>query len=162
MISVLILTKNEQQDLPGCLQSVRWCDDVHVYDSYSTDKTIDIARAAGASITQRAFDNWAAHQNWGLQNIPFKYPWVFYLDADERVTPELIRSLRHAVEESGSNVAFRVQRRDFFLGQWLKHVQAAPFYLRLFKPEKMRYERLVRSEERRVGKECRSRWSPYH
>ena len=143
MISILVLTKNEQQDLPGCLESVRWSDDVHVYDSFSTDNTLNIARASGALITQRIFDNWASHQNWGIQNIPFKYPWVFYLDADERVTPDLAASLRNAVQLPGTNVAFRVQRRDLFRGRWLKHVQAAPFYLRLFRPEKMRYERLV-------------------
>jgi glycosyltransferase involved in cell wall biosynthesis len=142
-ISVLILTKNEQQDLPGCLSSVSWSDDIHLYDSFSTDATVDIARAAGARITQRPFDNWAAHQNWGLQNIAFKHPWVFYIDADERVTPELQRSMEQAIQEPGDQVAFRIQRRDFFLGTWLKHCQASPYYMRLFRPEKMRYERLV-------------------
>ena len=143
MISVLILTKNVEQDLPGCLETVRWSDDVHVYDSYSTDRTIEIAQAAGAEVTQRAFDNWSAHQNWGLQNVPFKHPWVFYIDADERMTSELGASVREAVQSPGANVAFRMQRRDFFLGRWLKHVQTSPFYMRLFRPEKMRYERLV-------------------
>lgn len=143
MISVLILTKNEQQDLPGCLESVSWCDDVHVYDSVSTDATVDIAKRFGATITQRPFDNWAAHQNWGLQNIAFKHRWVFYIDADERMTPELKASIHQAVQTAHDEVAFRVQRRDFFMGTWLKHVQTSPFYLRLFRPEKMRYERLV-------------------
>ncbi len=143
MVSVLILTKNEETDLPGCLDSVSWCDDVHVFDSFSTDRTVEIARQAGASVTQRNFDNWAAHQNWGLANIPFKYPWVFYLDADERMTPELVEAVRGIAAAPGQNVAFRLQRRDFFLGRWLKHVQTSPFYMRLFRPEKMRYERLV-------------------
>jgi glycosyltransferase involved in cell wall biosynthesis len=143
MISVLILTRNEESDLPGALASVAWSDDIHVFDSHSTDATVEIARAAGAHVTQRVFDNWAAHQNWGLQNIPFRHPWVFYLDADERVTPGLRSALLTAVENPGANVAFRVQRRDFLDGIWLRHVQASPFYLRLFRPEKMRYERLV-------------------
>jgi glycosyltransferase involved in cell wall biosynthesis len=142
-ISVLILTKNEQQDLPGCLESVAWSDDIHVYDSMSTDDTVAIAERFGAKVTQRPFDNWAAHQNWGLQNIQFKYPWVFYIDSDERMTPELVKSVQAAVESASDEVAFRLQRRDFFLGTWLKHVQSSPFYMRLFKPEKMRYERLV-------------------
>jgi len=142
-ISVLILTKNEQQDLPGCLASVAWSDDVHVYDSLSTDRTVEIAEQFGAKVTKRAFDNWAAHQNWGLANIPFKHEWVFYIDADERMSPELMASAQKAVNQAGDNVAFRVQRRDFFVGTWLKHVQASPFYMRLFRPEKMRYERLV-------------------
>lgn len=143
MISILVLTKNEEKDLPGCLQSVSWSDDIHVYDSISDDGTVEIARSANATVTQRAFDNWAAHQNWGLHNIAFKYPWVFYIDADERMTPELIREVRKAVESPGESVAFRIRRRDFFMGRWLKHVQTSPYYLRLFRPEKMRYERLV-------------------
>ena len=142
-ISVLILTRNEQQNLPGCLASVAWSDDVHVFDSCSTDATQQIARDHGAHVTERPFDNWAAHQNWAMQHIPFRHPWVFYLDADERVTPGLLASLAATVADPGLNVAFRVQRRDFFDGTWLKHVQASPFYMRLFRPEKMRYERLV-------------------
>jgi glycosyltransferase involved in cell wall biosynthesis len=142
-ISIVILTKNEQQDLPKCLDSVSWSDDVVVFDSYSTDDTLRIAESFGARVVQRHFDNWAAHQNWGLRNIQFKNPWVFYIDADERMTRELIDSVRQAVDNAGDLVAFRVQRRDFLMGTWLKHVQSSPFYLRLFRPEKMRYERLV-------------------
>lgn len=143
MISILVLTKNEERDLPGCLGSVSWSDDIHVYDSLSDDRTVEIARANGATVVQRPFDNWAAHQNWGLGNIAFRHPWVFYIDADERVTPELASSLRSAVTNPGDKVAFRVRRRDFFLDTWLRHVQTSPYYLRLFRPERMRYERLV-------------------
>lgn len=143
MISVLILTKNEEQDLPGCLESVAWSDDIHVLDSVSSDRTIEIAMAAGAQVTQRPFDNWAAHQNWAMANVPFRHPWVFYLDADERMTPELVAAVHAAAAAPGECVAFRVPRRDFFLGTWLKHVQTSPFYMRLFRPEKIRYERLV-------------------
>jgi hypothetical protein len=102
-----------------------------------------MAKAAGAQVTQRRFDSWSVHQNWGLQNIPFKHPWVFYVDGDERMTPELVASVGEAVQSPGANVAFRVQRRDFLNGRWLKLVQTSPFYMRLFRPEKMRYERLV-------------------
>lgn len=144
MVSILILTKNEEQDLPGCLNSVTWSDDIHVFDSYSDDRTIEIAKSMGAQITQRKFDNWSAHQNWGLANIPFKYPWVFYLDADERASPVLKEALLSFNPERSSAVAYEVQRRDFaWNGIWLKHAQMSPFYLRLFRPEKMRYERLV-------------------
>ncbi|MFZ2123828.1 glycosyltransferase family 2 protein, partial [Rhodoferax sp.] len=87
--------------------------------------------------------NWASHQNWGLQNVPFKHPWVFYIDADERMTPELVQAVQAAAAAAKEEVAFRLQRRDFLLGTWLKHVQTSPFYMRLFRPEKMRYERLV-------------------
>ena len=151
MISILIPTKNEQQDLPGCLQSVGWSDDIHVYDSGSTDNTRQVAQAAGAHVVVSLSGQGSAifggnegeHKNWALRNIPFKYPWVLTLDADERMTAELVASVRRAVERPNGNVAFRIQRRDFFLGRWLKHAQATPFYMRLFRPERMRYERLV-------------------
>ncbi|MEY3498691.1 MAG: hypothetical protein RL308_360 [Bacteroidota bacterium] len=144
MISVLILTKNEQQDLPGCLTSVSWCDDIHVFDSFSDDKTVEIATEVGATITQRKFDNWSAHQNWGLANINFKYPWVLYIDADERVSDSLYKEIKNFNPENNSAVAYEIRRRDFaWNGKWLKHAQISPFYLRLFRPEKMKYERLV-------------------
>jgi len=150
-ISVLILTKNEEQDLPGCLASVAWCDDIHVYDSASTDRTISVAQKFGAKVTQKSYpDNGpifggdeSAHRNWGLRNIPFKNPWVFNMDADERMTPELVATIKAIVSASPNAAAFRVRRRDFFLGTWLKHVQTSPYYLRLFRPEKMHYERLI-------------------
>ena len=150
-ISVLILTKNEQQDLPGCLQSVAWSDDIHVYDSGSTDSTVGIAQRFGARVTDRTYGesklafggDEAAHRNWGLQHIPFKHPWVFVIDADERMTPDLVSTVKAAAALTGAQVAFRVQRRDFFLGTWLNHVQTSPFYMRLIRPDKIRHERLI-------------------
>jgi glycosyltransferase involved in cell wall biosynthesis len=151
MISILILTLNEEANLPACLETCKWSDDIHVLDSYSTDNTIRIAEAFGAKVWFRKFDSFAQHQNWALENIPFKHPWVFYYDADERITPELAVSMQSAVRFPGDAVAFRLQRRDFFLGTWLKHVQMTPFYDRLFRPEKMRYERLGHCVSRPEG-----------
>ena len=150
-ISVLILTKNEQQDLPGCFESVAWSDDVHVFDSMSTDATVAIAKKFGAYVTQRDYGECklsfggdeSSHRNWGLQNIPFKYEWVFVIDADERTTPELVKAMIEAVRAPDNCVAFRIRRRDYFLGTWLKHVQTSPFYMRLFLHQRMRYERLI-------------------
>lgn len=144
MISILILTKNEEQDLPDCLESVKWSDDIHLYDSYSDDKTLEIAEQYGVIITQRKFDNWSAHQNWGLCNIPFKYPWVLYVDADERVSEELKKNLLNFDINNKEFAAFEIQRRDFaWNGKWLKHAQISPYFLRFFQPSKLRYERLV-------------------
>jgi glycosyltransferase involved in cell wall biosynthesis len=143
-VSIIILTKNEEKDIYECLRSVSWSDDIHVYDSFSTDNTVKIASEFGARVTQRAFDNWSSHQNWGLRNIRFKHKWVFYIDADERMTPELAIALQDAIPPTDHKVvAFQVQRRDFFMGRWLRHVQTTSSYLRLFRPEKMYYERLV-------------------
>ncbi len=150
-ISVLILTKNEQLDLPGCLDSVAWCDDTHILDSGSTDETCQIAISRGAHVVTREYADTAAlfggdeaaHRNWGLAHIPFKYPWLLLLDADERVTPELAQSAMRAISGHEYRAAFQVRRRDIFLGRWLRHVQASPYYLRLVRPEKLRYERLI-------------------
>jgi glycosyltransferase involved in cell wall biosynthesis len=151
MISILIPTKNEEQDLPGCLESVRWSDDVHVYDSGSSDATAAIAARAGARVSMRTTrsdhglfgGNEAEHKNWALANCRFKHKWVLHIDADERVSPELASSIFDAVRRPKDKVAFRIQRRDFWGDRWLKHVQATSHYLRLFRPEKMHYERLV-------------------
>ena len=134
MISVLILTKNEQQDLLGCLESVAWSDDVHVFDSMSTDETISIAELFGARVTQRDYGesklqfggDESAHRNWGLKNICFKYPWVFMIDADERTTPALVQAMNEAVHAPDGCVAFRIQRRDFFLAARVIHSAAVP------------------------------------
>lgn len=143
-VSVLILTKNEERDLPGCIASAkRITDDIHVYDSMSTDKTVEIAKSAGCKVTQRSFDNWASHQNWGLTNISFENHWVFYIDADERLSDELIYQIQTLSEDDLTNAAFRIPRRDYFMGTWLKHTQTTSLYMRLFRPELMRYERLV-------------------
>ncbi|MCI0539125.1 MAG: glycosyltransferase family 2 protein [Verrucomicrobiales bacterium] len=144
MISVLILTKNEEQDLPGCLASVSWCDDVHILDSLSTDRTVAIAKESGVHVTQRPFDDWAAHQNWAVSNLPFRHPWVLYIDADERVSDSLHDAIRHTVRPESPACAFRIRRRDFYAdGTWLKRAQISPFFIRLFRPCKIRYERLV-------------------
>ncbi len=143
-VSVLILTKNEENDLPGCLKSVAWSDDIVVFDSVSTDSTQDIAAEAGARIIERPFDNWASHQNWGLNNIAFRNPWVFYIDADERLTPEAVSELSYIAQNPMTGfVAYRILRRDFFQGRQLRHVQTSPWYIRFFRPEFVHYERLV-------------------
>ena len=143
-VSILVLTRNEQQDLPGCLQSVAWTNDIVVYDSCSTDRTQDIAASAGARIIERLFDNWASHQNWGLRNISFRHPWVFYIDADERLTPETAAELQTIASNLDPlYVAYRIRRRDFFQGHQLRYVQTSPWYIRFFRPEFVHYERLV-------------------
>jgi glycosyltransferase involved in cell wall biosynthesis len=143
MISTLILTYNEEQDLPGCLDSLAWCDDIHILDSNSTDATRDIAVARGAHVTTRAFDNFAAQRNAGMA-LPFKHPWVFILDADERPTPALSAEMPRTVATVPANVAaFRLRRRDFLWGTWLKHAQLTPYYIRLVRTGHITYTRDV-------------------
>ncbi len=152
MVSILILTRNEEEDLPGCLASVAWSDDVHVFDSFSTDQTLPIAESSGAHVQQRVFDDFASQRNAALERCHFRHPWVFVLDADERVPTELALELQQLPEKMArqplaaerSNVqGFRVRRRDFFRDRWLRHAQISPYYLRLVRPEAAHYTRAV-------------------
>jgi glycosyltransferase involved in cell wall biosynthesis len=142
-ISVLILTKNEQQDLPGCLESVAWCDDVQVLDSHSTDQTVEIATAAGAHTTLRAFDGYASQRNAGLR-LPFKHPWVLIVDADERIPDALVAEMQGFVASApATTAAARMRRRDIWWGTWLRHAQISPYYVRLARTGRAHYEREV-------------------
>ncbi|MBW4037892.1 MAG: glycosyltransferase family 2 protein [Acidobacteria bacterium] len=143
MISILILTRNEEQDLPGCLDSVAWSDDIHILDSESTDRTVAIARQRGAHVTIRPFDSYAAQRNAAML-LPYRYPWVLVLDADERPTKELSSEMERAVNQAPPTVSgFRMRRRDFLWGTWLKHAQMTPYYVRLLRVGHARYTREV-------------------
>jgi glycosyltransferase involved in cell wall biosynthesis len=143
MISVLIVTKNEEQNLPGCLENASWSNDVRVLDSYSTDRTVDIATKWGAVVSQRPFDTFSKQRN-ALIEGPMLNDWFLILDPDERLTPELIEQLQHAAAMAPPEVcAFRVRRRDYFQGTWLKHAQISPFQIRLCRRGQARYIRDV-------------------
>ncbi|MBS1708833.1 MAG: glycosyltransferase family 2 protein [Armatimonadetes bacterium] len=143
MISVVILTKNEEIDIVDCIRSVSWSDDVHVLDSCSTDKTVELARAAGAHVHLRPFDNYASQRNAGLQ-LPLKHEWMLFLDADERCTEPLREEICRVVSgDTGQNTAYRMHRHDYFLGRHLKRVMPSPTNIRLLKVGACRYEREV-------------------
>lgn len=143
-VSILILTLNEETNLPECLRSVRWSDDIVVLDSFSSDGTVKIAEELGARVIQRRFDNWSAHQNWALEQIPFKNPWVFYLDADERMTEELQNELDAiASDPNQTAVAYYCGRRNMFMGRWIRHAMPPGMIMRMFRPPYVRFERLV-------------------
>lgn len=143
-VSVLILTKNEEQDLPGCLRSVNLSDDVHVFDSFSTDATCNIAREFGAKVSQRKFDGYASQRNAALSELEFRYEWLLIVDADERIPEVLWQEIKNFIDTAPARVsAARIRRRDFFQGQWLKHAQISPWYIRLVRHRHARYEREI-------------------
>ncbi len=125
MYSVLILTLNEERDLPRCLASVRTCDDIVVLDSGSTDRTAEIARTAGARVFTRSFDDFAGQRNYAQREIPFHHPWVFHLDADEQLTPELEAECRTAAVRSDLD-GFLVAPRMMWEGRWIPHCTDYP------------------------------------
>src|ERR1051325_440238 len=83
-VSVVVLTFNEEDNIRDCLLSCAWCDDVHVLDSGSKDRTCDIAREMGAAVHFNKFKSFGDQRNWAIDNIPCKHQWHFHLDADER------------------------------------------------------------------------------
>jgi glycosyltransferase involved in cell wall biosynthesis len=142
--SIFIQTLNEADNLPGCLDSVAFADDVVVLDSLSSDGTERVARERGCRWFARAFDGRGPHQNWAMENIEFKHPWVFYLDADERMTPELQSECERIAGDPGERrVAFYVGRRNFFRGRWIRHAMPPGAIMRFFRPPNIRFERLA-------------------
>lgn len=139
--SVLVLTLNEEANLPACLESVCGLDDVVVVDSGSTDRTREIAEAAGARVLVNPFESFAQQQNWALDNAEFRHRWVFYLDADERLTPQLRDEMSLvARDEAETRVAFYAGRRNFFRGRWLRFAMPAGNILRFFRTRGVRFE----------------------
>jgi glycosyltransferase involved in cell wall biosynthesis len=126
MFSVVILTLNEERSLPRCLASVRECTDIVVLDSGSTDRTVEIARAAGARVIVRAFDNFAGQHNYAQHEIPFRHPWVFHLDADEQMTPELWAECHFHLEDKVDGLL--VAPKMLFQGRWIPHCTDFPAY----------------------------------
>lgn len=138
-VSVLLITHNEAVNLPGCLAALSWCDDILVLDSGSTDATVEIARALGARVAHRPFDDFAAQRNYGLQHGAFRHEWVLHLDADEIVTPEFVRALDALQPPSGID-CYRVPSKLMLLGQWLRHAGMYPVYqVRLGHRDRMRF-----------------------
>lgn len=156
-ISVLILTLNEERNIEACLESVAWCDDVVVLDSFSTDRTVEIARGRGARVEQRNFDNYAAQRNFGLQDIRYRHPWVLMLDADERVTPELRAEMLAAVTAAPADAAmFLMRRRDHLYGRWIRRSGGYPTWFgRLVRVGRVRVERPINEEYHADGKVLR-------
>src|SRR4029079_16128071 len=105
MISVVILTKNEELDLPACLNSVTWCDDVHVLDSGSTDKTISIAHKFGVCVSYNSFESFGKQRNFALDNLDIQHDWILFLDADEVITDKYRTTMRKAVNSATDEVA---------------------------------------------------------
>lgn len=139
MFSVLILTKNEEANLPSCLDSVSWCDDVVVLDSFSSDRTCGIAAERGARVFQRAFDDFGSQRNHALDHIEFRHRWVFHLDADERFNEALRAECEQAIG-ADQHSAFFVANRIIFLGRWIKHSSQYPYHqVRLIKIGEARF-----------------------
>ncbi|PSB16702.1 glycosyltransferase family 2 protein [Phormidesmis priestleyi ULC007] len=151
-VSVLIPARNEEANLPACLESVARADEVFMVDSQSSDRSIEIAQNHGAKVVQFQFNGrWPKKKNWSLENLPFRNEWVLIVDCDERIPPELWDEIETAIQQSECD-GYYLNRKVFFLGQWIRHGGKYPDWnLRLFQHSKGRYENLKTEEIRNTG-----------
>lgn len=128
MFTIFILTHNEELDIAACIESARMCDDVIVVDSFSSDRTLEIAqRYPNVRTVQHAFESHGKQRTWMLRNLQTKYHWSYILEADERMTLELHAECCAAIN-SGRHVGYYVAERVMFMNRWIKHSTQYPRY----------------------------------
>ncbi len=143
LLTVIVLTKDEEANLPGLLASVVGLPcRIAVVDSGSSDRTIAIAKAAGCEVVEHPFENYAAQRNWAFDHLTITTPWVLCLDADERLTPELCEEIgRLAAQAAQPCVGYMMKKRTLFMGRWLRHGGQYPaWHLRLARAGRIRCE----------------------
>ena len=143
-LTVIILTLNEEFNLPGAIESVKeWAEEIFVVDSCSSDHTVDTALEHGVGIVQRPFTNYGDQWNWALDNLPIKTEWVLKLDADERVSNELRDEIRASLLTDPEEAAFVVSVRLWFMG---KPMHPKVNVVRLWRNTKARFSDVIVNE----------------
>jgi len=139
-ISACVLTFNEERKIRRCLQSLTWCDEIVVLDSFSTDNTVAICREFTNRVYQHEWLGYVGQRN--LLRGMAQSPWILFIDSDEEVSPELRREIEAEFEKgAGSYVGYEFPRQVYYLGQWIRHGEWYPdLKLRLFKKDLGRTE----------------------
>jgi len=135
-ISVVILTFNSEKSIVATLESAfRISNDIHIVDSFSTDKTLEIARRYNTNIVQHEFENYGSQRNWAIDNLSLKYDWQLHLDADERISSGLVEELNAHKTSFPINIAgYYIPRLVYFLGRPIRHGGMFPiWHMRLFR-----------------------------
>jgi glycosyltransferase involved in cell wall biosynthesis len=132
-LSVIVITKNEEHNIVECLESVGWANEIVVVDCGSDDKTVEMARHYSQKVYIKPWEGYAESKNFALQQCTGD--WIFWLDADERITKELGEEIQGLLTQAITGVVgFEVSRKAFFLGKWIKHCGWYPGHvLRLFR-----------------------------
>lgn len=141
-VTVIVATKNEERNLPDCLRSITFAEQVLIVDSQSQDSTVNLARQAGAEVHQFHYQgDWPKKRNWALNSLPIRNDWILILDADERVSPSLAAEMKTAILSSDID-GYYLKWRFMFLGRWMKHSWSHGWMLRLFRHGRASYEDL--------------------
>ena len=119
-LAAVVLTKNEESHLGECLSTLAWADERVVFDSYSTDRTVEIAGAAGARVIQHPFADFASQRNAALDAVETE--WILFVDADERVTPELAQEVRDVIGYTGeaARAGWWIPRHNYMVGHRMR------------------------------------------
>lgn len=151
-VSVIVPAKNEENNLPACLQSIAPADEIFVVDSQSSDRTAEIAADYGAKVVQFYFKGgWPKKKNWSLENLPFRNEWVMIVDCDERIPLALWEEIAIAIQQPDYD-GYYLNRKVIFLGQWLRYGGRYPDWnMRLFRHPKGRYENLHTADVNNTG-----------
>ena len=141
MIAAIILTLNEADDLPKCLDSLDWTDQNFVLDSGSTDDTCEIASSMGAIVYKNKFKGFGQQRCWAIDNIPVKSDWILFIDADEVCTPKFASAVLDTIRNSKDDTAgFYCCWKLMLYGNWLKFSDSFPrWQFRILKKGKARY-----------------------
>lgn len=141
-ITALVPCFNEEHNLRACLECLTWADQIIVVDSFSTDRTVEIAREFTDEVFQHEYVNSAAQKNWAMSTLPIRGRWTLIVDSDERVVPELAEEIREVVTQDDAVYGgYFLNRRNHFFGHWIRHAGMYPSWnLRLFRSGQARYE----------------------
>ena len=146
-VSVIVAARNEERNLPRCLEALRDVGEVYVIDSQSTDATPEIARSFGAKVVQFHYPGgWPKKRQWAMETLPLAHDWILLLDADEALTPELAEEIRGAIQTPIVN-GYYISLRMHFLGRVLRHGDASFWKLSLFRRGKGRYECRLKNQD---------------
>jgi (heptosyl)LPS beta-1,4-glucosyltransferase len=141
-VTAVVPTLNEEDNILDCLESVAWADRRVVFDCFSTDRTLDLARQAGAEVMQHSFENFAQFHNAAMERVEAE--WIFFVDADERATPELAEEVRSVTDGTHEEVAWSVPRHNYIFGRLTLGAGWYPDYQsRLLLRGRVRWERPV-------------------
>lgn len=150
-VSVIVPARNEAGNLRRCLESLNGVGEVYVIDSQSSDDTVEIARACRAKVVQFHYaGGWPKKRQWAMDTLPLAYDWVFLIDADEALTPELMEEVRQAIQDPRFD-GYYIALEMFFLGRALRHGGAGFFKLSLFRRGKGRFECRLKDQDRSMA-----------
>jgi glycosyltransferase involved in cell wall biosynthesis len=146
-VTAIVAARNEARNLPRCLESLRDVGEVYVVDSQSTDATAQVAESYGAHVVQFRYQGgWPKKRQWAMESLPLAHDWIFLVDADEALTPELAREILNAAQNADCD-GYYIALRMYFLGRELRHSGASFEKLSLFRRGKGRYECRLRDQD---------------